>query len=165
MDTLPSDQSAEGVEVRRALLVLVVLARCGVPSPQLPVAHTPDCLNDPFDYDFYSHEDQERLTYCYAVLQTLAKGKRKDSPMNMCTGCGKNGNTIFTREMKPGAKGGMGQSFARSYDLCEDCIAKCRSMGALLGLQTMRANGKKCTPRAKVAAKTLQFLRSQSEAS
>jgi hypothetical protein len=61
----------------KCLLLLIVLSGCAVPAPvTAPVPkHVPDCVNDPFDYDFYSHNDQARLTYCYAVLQTIAKGK------------------------------------------------------------------------------------------
>ncbi len=77
----------------------------------------------------------------------------------VCEGCGEKRDVIFTREMKPGAKGGMGQSFARSYCLCSACIDSCRQIGALLSLQTINAGGKKIPPRATVAAKALQFLR------
>jgi hypothetical protein len=63
----------------RVLVGLILLSGCAAEAPPHPVAveHTPDCVNDPFKYDFYSHEDQVRLTYCYAVLQTIAKEKSK----------------------------------------------------------------------------------------
>jgi hypothetical protein len=76
-----------------------------------------------------------------------------------CDGCNVEGKTTFTREMKLGASGGMGQSFARSYDLCDSCLQSCRESGALMWVQAMNAAGKKITPRARVAAKTLQWLR------
>lgn len=75
-----------------------------------------------------------------------------------CSGCRTERELTFTREMKPGAKGGMGQSFARSYFLCSACMDLCKQVGALISIQTMRADEKKITPRATVAAKTLQFL-------
>jgi hypothetical protein len=60
----------------KRLLLVITLVGCAGPAPVTPVPkHVPDCVNDPFDYNFYSHDDQVRLTYCYAVLQTIAKGK------------------------------------------------------------------------------------------
>lgn len=80
--------------------------------------------------------------------------------MPTCKGCDKAAIfTTFTREMKPGANGGMGQSFARCYELCDACLQRCRETGALMNLQKMNASGKTITPRAKVKAKTLQWLR------
>jgi hypothetical protein len=61
----------------RVLVGLILLSGCAAEAPPRPVAveHIPDCVNNPFNYDFYSHADQVRLTYCYAVLQMIAKGK------------------------------------------------------------------------------------------
>lgn len=81
--------------------------------------------------------------------------------MKECEVCSSTTGLVFTREMKPGARGGMGQSFAGCYILCYDCLEICRQIGALIGLQTMNAAGKKIEPRAKVTAKTLKFLRSR----
>lgn len=75
-----------------------------------------------------------------------------------CSACNGDHDLMFTREMKPGARGGMGQSFGRSYYLCSACRDICREIGALIAIQTTEASGKKMTPRATVAAKTLQFL-------
>lgn len=57
--------------------VIWMLTGCSDPRAESKptVARQPDCVADPFNYDFYSHADQERLTYCYAVLQTIAKQK------------------------------------------------------------------------------------------
>jgi hypothetical protein len=59
------------------LLTLLFVVGCGGkrPVPNLVVDKSPDCVNDPFNYDFYSNEDQKRITYCYAVLQTMVKQK------------------------------------------------------------------------------------------
>jgi hypothetical protein len=82
--------------------------------------------------------------------------------LRRCDGCDKEDvETTFTREMKPGAHGGMGQSFARCYDLCDACLDRCREAGALIGIQRLNASGKKITPRAKVKAKTLQWLKAK----
>jgi hypothetical protein len=65
------------MSVKRIILSAVVAVLCGCnlpcPQPKPVVDNIPDCVNDPFNYDFYSNEDQKRLTYCYAVLQTMAK--------------------------------------------------------------------------------------------
>jgi hypothetical protein len=81
-----------------------------------------------------------------------------------CAGCGRDSNAMFTREMKVGANGGMGQSFARSYHLCPKCIELCRQGGAILHIQTMRASGRKMIPRATVGAKTLQWIQAVAKA-
>lgn len=58
------------------LMSLALLCGCAEQRRQEPVAvKHPDCVNDTFNYDFYSNDDQTRLTYCYAVLQTIAKQK------------------------------------------------------------------------------------------
>lgn len=55
----------------------ILLCGCGKETHQFnpTVDHHTDCVNDPFDYNFYSSDDQARLTYCYGVLQTLVKQK------------------------------------------------------------------------------------------
>ena len=65
--------------MKSVLIGLVMLSGCagGPPYPP-PAKHTPDCVNDAFNYNFYSNEDQARLTYCYAVLQTIAKEKSEE---------------------------------------------------------------------------------------
>jgi hypothetical protein len=54
---------------------LILLCGCSGETKQYNpmVDRKTDCVNDPFDYNFYSSADQARLTYCYGVLQTLAK--------------------------------------------------------------------------------------------
>jgi len=65
--------------MRIALVGLILLSGCGCKDQPGPVAvgHPRDCVNDQFNYDFYASEDQKALTYCYAVLQTMAKEKRE----------------------------------------------------------------------------------------
>jgi hypothetical protein len=65
--------------MRIGIVLLVMLSGCECnhqPEP-VPVKHQRDCVNDPFDYSFYASEDQKALTYCYAVLQTMAREKRE----------------------------------------------------------------------------------------
>jgi hypothetical protein len=60
--------------MKRLMLVITLIGCAGPVTAPVP-KHVTDCVNDPFDYNFYLHDDQVRLTYCYAVLQTIAKGK------------------------------------------------------------------------------------------
>ena len=59
------------------LMGWVILCGCSGArtEPKPLVIRQPDCVDDPFNYDFYSFQDQMKITYCYAVLQTIAKQK------------------------------------------------------------------------------------------
>jgi hypothetical protein len=63
------------------LLALVLVVGCNGSSPCVPQAiRQPDCVKDDFNYDFYIHADQQRMTYCYAELQAFARQYLQEHP-------------------------------------------------------------------------------------
>jgi hypothetical protein len=65
------------------LLVLVIIVGCGsrantVPDTSRQPQH--DCIKDDFNFDFYAHADQDRMIYCYAQLQSIARQYAQEHP-------------------------------------------------------------------------------------
>ena len=77
---------------------------------------------------------------------------RKDRP---CAVCGAF-PTVLIRERIPGSKGNMAQSFAGSYRLCQNCVARAERMMAVTNVDS--AN-KKREERITVLAKTFALLK------
>jgi hypothetical protein len=69
-------------------------------------------------------------------------------------------NAIEVRERKPGAAGGMAQSFSSHYHLCAKCLILCRQVGAI---DSWRKASKKPrrSERVTVYAKTYAWLKAR----
>jgi len=77
-----------------------------------------------------------------------------------CYGCEAKKETVHVRERRPGSRGGMSQSFAGNYALCQDCLAKCKEVGAIESWEEKTKKPRR-DERVTVYARTLQWLRAQ----
>lgn len=77
--------------------------------------------------------------------------RKSDSP---CSNCGKTPSRLV-RERKPGATGGMAQSFSGEYRLCDGCLSVLEKLGGVELVQERKHREARYT----VLAKSFAYLR------